>query len=159
MASIQWLERREMESGLNPFYKDKAGEAWQVRWAPQQGSQQASLECSVFECFFEGNRGGGKSEILLDDYLQHDGQGFGANRRGILFRRKFRDLEDVIAKSKPIYSAAFPKAKLDEGNSPEWRFPDGEMLLFRHINRMSDHVPTAICIRGSASKGSRPGPI
>lgn len=139
MANIQGLEWRETESGLKPFYSDEDGKEWQVRWAPQAGSQQAFLECPVFEALLEGNRGGGKTETLLNDYLQHVGQGFGANWRGILFRRQFRDLEDVIAKSKPIFWAAFPKAKLVEGNSPEWRFPDGEKLLFRHINRVSDY--------------------
>ena len=42
-----------------------------VIWAPQPGPQTALLECPVFEVFYGGARGGGKTESSIGDWLQH----------------------------------------------------------------------------------------
>lgn len=109
-----------------------------VAWAPQPGSQTLFVTCPVFECLYEGTRGPGKTNAMLIDFCQHVGQGHGAAWRGILFRQSYPALADVAAKSLEWIPKAFPRAKFNESNHT-WRFPDGEELLLRYIERKKDY--------------------
>lgn len=109
-----------------------------VAWAPQPGSQQAFLACPVFEVLLEGERGGGKTDCLLMDFAQHCGKGLGADWRGVLFRRTFPELGDVIAKSRKWFAQIFPNAVFNISNST-WTWPTGEQLLLRPFERTDDY--------------------
>lgn len=109
-----------------------------IVWAPQPGSQQAFIACPIQEALLEGNRGGGKTDVLLMDYLKLVGQGHGVNYRGILFRRTFPELADVINKASKLYARCFPRAKYNQGTHT-WKFPEGEQLLFRFIQTKRDY--------------------
>lgn len=113
-------------------------DARRLVWSPLPGSQQLFLACPCFEVLLSGTRGGGKTDTLLMDFLQHCGQGYGAEWRGILFRTQFRDLGDVITKSLKWFPEMAPGAKFNVGTST-WKFPDGEQLLFRHIKSPADY--------------------
>lgn len=134
-GKLVWLET---SAGLQAVLRTDDGEEHPVSWAPQPGSQQAFLSCPVFEALLEGNRGGGKTDTLLVDFLQHVGKGFGAAWRGVLFRRTYPELEDVIGKSKAIFWRAYPKAKYNEAKS-FWEFPTGERLYFRQFYKPADY--------------------
>jgi hypothetical protein len=109
-------------------------------WEALPGSQKLFLACPIFECLLSGNRGGGKTDTLLMDFLQHVGQGWGAEWKGILFRTQFRDLRDVRDKSLKWFPMLCPGAKfLSSSQEYRWVFPDGEQLLFRHIRKPSDY--------------------
>ena len=69
-----------------------------VIWQPQPGPQTALLQCPVFEIFYGGARGGGKTESSIGDWLQHSAA-YGENAIGIFFRRKLVQLAEVIAKA------------------------------------------------------------
>ena len=86
----------------------------------------------------EGPKGGGKTYVALMDFAQHVGKGFGGHWRGILFRRTFPELSDVIDKSRRWFTRAFPGARYNE-SAHTWRWPDGEELLFRFMHRMQDY--------------------
>ena len=101
-ASVDW--RTQHDGSLVPFLVEKGQPDRQIHWTAQPGSQEAFLSCPVFECLLEGNRGGGKTDALLMDFAQHVGEGWGDAWRGILFRRTYPELEDVIAKSKSLFS-------------------------------------------------------
>lgn len=103
-----------------------------VAWAPQPGSQVAFLSCPITECLYEGTRGPGKSDALLMDFLQHVGKGYGAEWNGVLFRRTYPELQDVIEKSKKWFPRIVPSARYNE-SSHVWTFPQGEILSFRHF--------------------------
>lgn len=107
-------------------------------WTPQEGSQQAFLACPFFECLYEGTRGPGKTDALIMDFLQDVGKGYGAAWRGILFRQTYKQLQDIIAKTKKWIPQIFPAATYNAGDH-YWRFPDGEELLLRHFMRESDY--------------------
>ena len=107
-------------------------------WIPQAGSQVLFLTCPVFECLYEGTRGPGKTDALLADFCQHVGQGYGANWRGILFRTTYKQLSDVVAKSKAWFKLWFPGAKFNESDYT-WTFPDGEQLLLRYMSKPADY--------------------
>lgn len=109
-----------------------------VVWAAQPGSQQSFLSCPVREVLYSGTRGPGKTDALLMDYLQHVGTGLGASWVGILFRRTYPELEDVIRKSQVWFPQIYPNAKYNK-SSHTWTFPDGEILKFAFIDSMEDY--------------------
>ena len=107
-------------------------------WEPNPGAQVAMLKCPFHEALIGGNRGGGKTDVLLMDYLQGVGLGYGSEWRGILFREEYTQLTDVINKSKKWVSQIFPGAKYN-GSEHKWTFPDGEQLYLRYMRVPSDY--------------------
>lgn len=108
-------------------------------WVAQPGSQAAFLSCPIFEALIEGPRGGGKTDVLLMDYVREVGRGYGQEWRGILFRRTYPELQDVIAKTKKWFPLFFPAARYNRG-SHTWVFPSGEELLLRHMRTEDDYL-------------------
>lgn len=111
-----------------------------IIWQAQKGGQRLALACPIFEMLIEGDRGGGKTDTPLFKYTQHVNKGFGSHWRGLIFRREYKDLGDVINKSKRWFPRIFPEAKFYESASAlKWVWPAGEELLFRHIKRKQDY--------------------
>ncbi|HZT03707.1 MAG TPA: hypothetical protein VFA39_15720 [Steroidobacteraceae bacterium] len=104
-----------------------------VPWRAQPGPQLKAIQCHMVpELFFGGAVGGGKSDFLLGDYAQ-DVARYGANWTGILFRRSYPQLEELVARSKQIYPAWFNGAEFTIGNHL-WKWPNGATLKFRHAD-------------------------
>lgn len=131
---VQW--RNDEAGRLQPFLADRPDV--RVVWAPQPGSQAAFYECPVTEALFEGGRGNGKTESVLMSYAQHVDQGYGADWRGIIFRRSVPELQDIIAKSQRLFRELFPAAVYNETRKV-WRFAGGEVLIFSEMARPSDY--------------------
>lgn len=106
----------------------------QIIWQPQEGPQTALLQCPVFEIFYGGARGGGKTESSIGDWLDHANT-YGEGAIGIFVRRNLKQLAEVIARTKQL----FPKlnAKYNEQKS-EWLFQNGARLKFVYLERDSD---------------------
>ena len=109
-----------------------------IGWRPHPGSQRAFLECPYWSVLYHGTRGPGKTDGLLMDYAQHTGQGYGAHWRGILFRRTYKQLSDVVARTQQWFNIIFPGAKFNHSDM-EWTFPDGEKLLLRYLRVAADY--------------------
>ena len=62
---------------LSPFSVDKYGIKTKAAWAPQPGSQVAFMACPIEEILLEGNRGGGKTDVLVAKFCKYVGKGFG----------------------------------------------------------------------------------
>lgn len=107
-------------------------------WNPQAGSQEMFLRCPIYEVLYEGTRGPGKTDALIMDFAQHVGQGWGADWRGILFRRTFPELSDVIAKTTKWFKLIWPQAEYNKADHT-WTWPTGEQLLLRHMSKESDY--------------------
>lgn len=105
-----------------------------VLWQPQPGPQTALLECPIFEVFYGGARGGGKTESSIGDWLQHSSL-YGEHAIGIFFRRKLVQLAEVIARTKQI----FPKlgGKYNE-QQKTWTMANGARLKFAYLEKDSD---------------------
>lgn len=105
-----------------------------VIWQPQPGPQTALLECPVFEVFYGGARGGGKTESSIGDWLQHSSL-YGEHAIGIFVRRKLTQLSEVIARTKQI----FPRlgGKYNE-QQKTWTMGNGARLKFVYLERDSD---------------------
>ena len=70
-------------------------EKTEVIWAPQPGPQDAYVNCPVYEVFYGGARGGGKTDGTLGKYAikaQTYGPGFNA----LYFRKELPSLDDAI---------------------------------------------------------------
>jgi hypothetical protein len=132
----------------------------QIIWEPQAGPQTALLECDVFEVFYGGARGGGKTESSIGDWLQHADL-YGEHAIGIFFRRKLVQLAEVIARTKQL----FPKlgAKYNEQRK-EWVMRNGARLKFAYLERDSDaeeyqgHSYTRVYVE-EVTNFPDPGPI
>ena len=131
-GNVEW---RPTEDGLTPFLI-KTGR--KLDWAAQPGSQDAFLQTMLYEVLYEGTRGPGKTDGLLMDFCQHVGQGFGDKWRGILFRRTYPELRDVIDKANSWFPRFEPSAKYN-ASEHYWQWPTGEKLYFRHFMKEADY--------------------
>jgi Terminase large subunit, T4likevirus-type, N-terminal len=131
-----------------------------IIWQPQEGPQTALLQCPVFEVFYGGARGGGKTESSIGDWLDHSST-YGEHAIGIFVRRKLKQLEEVIARTKQL----FPKigAKYNE-QAKTWTMANGARLKFVYLERDSDaeeyqgHNYTRVYVEEVTNFPS-PGPI
>ena len=135
-AAVKRFVRRGGE--FYPIIIDDDGEEREVVWAPLPGSQCAFLECTDIEVLLEGNRGGGKTDTLIMDFVQDVGKGYGAEWRGVLFRQTHPMLRDVIEKSKKWIKRLCPDAFYNEIKY-FWEWPTGERLYFSHFDKASDY--------------------
>lgn len=110
-----------------------ANQAW--AWRPQTGPQHALIDCQVFEVFYGGARGGGKTDGMIGGDWPIHAQRYGENARGIFFRREMPQLDAAIDRSKQLYyklGAEWHEQK------KLWTFPNGASLRFRPLERDSD---------------------
>ncbi len=106
----------------------------EVIWEPQPGPQTLAIRCPIFELFFGGARGGGKTDFILGDWSGHAGT-YGAHAHGIIFRRTMPELDDVIARSRELF---VPLGATFREQAKEWVFPNGATLRMRYLDRDAD---------------------
>jgi hypothetical protein len=82
---------------------------------------------------FGGARGGGKSDFLLGDFLQDIH--LGPKWAGIIFRRSYPELEELIKRAKEIYT---PYGAIWKVADKTFVFPSGATLKMRHVEKESD---------------------
>jgi len=78
------------------------------------------------------------SDALLMSFAQHIGRGHRAAWRGILLRRTYPELADIVAKSRKWFGLIFPHAEFNQSKMI-WSWPGGEQLLLRHMSQPSDY--------------------
>lgn len=105
-----------------------------VIWKPQSGPQTDLITSPVFEVFYGGARGGGKTEGSIGDWLSHSAT-YGENAIGLFVRRKLTQLSEVIARTKQLFSKL--GARYNE-QKKEWTMPNGARLKFAYLERDSD---------------------
>lgn len=134
---VVWVHNKVLKT-FNPRIQQPDGTWREVVWAPQSGSQKAFLECPLFEVLYEGTRGPGKTDGLLMDFAREVGKGWGGDWKGIIFRKTYPELSDIIDKSKKWFPKIWPDAVYNESKS-FWSWPTGEKLLFRPFEKSSDY--------------------
>lgn len=107
-------------------------------WITQAGSQQLFLSCTVPEILYEGTRGPGKTDAILMKFAKYCGLGFGSEWRGIIFRETYKQMTDLIKRSKRRFYASIPGITFN-GGSYTWRWPTGEELLFSYMRTADDY--------------------
>jgi len=103
-------------------------------WEPQPGPQSLAISARfIDDMLYGGARGGGKTAYLLGDYLQDVGQGPGW--AGILFRKSYPELEEVVKQAKEMYLHLGAIWKVSDRT---FTFPSGATLKLRHIENEDD---------------------
>lgn len=108
------------------------GKPLTVVWKPEP-KQALALMCPAFELFYGGARFGGKSDFLLADFCR--GVEHGQNHRGILFRRSYSELEEIIFRSKQLF---IPLGAEYSETKRTWTFPSGSSLKLRFLEMDTD---------------------
>ena len=124
-----------------PFHLDKDGHVIrEPNFLPLPGSQYTFMTCPIFEALYEGTRGPGKTMTLIMDFAQEVGKGYGKAWRGILFRRTFGDLDDVVRKIEEFLPKLFPGFRFLKSKSEYAAvWSSGEQLLLRHLMDEEDY--------------------
>jgi hypothetical protein len=105
-------------------------------WAPQIGPQADAIRLRrTPELLFGGARGGGKSDYLLGDFCQDVGQG--AAWRGVIFRRTYPELEQLIARAQTLIPQTWPGAEWLKGDKT-WNLPTSSTLRMRSLETADD---------------------
>jgi hypothetical protein len=98
----------------------------------QEGNQWDFLQSSVTEVAMLGEAGGGKSWALLLDYLYDYHH---PEHNGVIFRKTYKDLEDLVYKAHQIYPAL--GGKFSEQKHC-WTFPSGARLWMSYLDHDKD---------------------
>lgn len=116
-------------------------DGYEAGWAAIPNStQELALEAPVNHLLLAGGRGWGKTEVQLARFRQNVGLGYGNYWRGVIFDREYKNLDDLVNKSKRLFYGYNDGAVFLASNTDfKWRWPTGEELLFRVAARLDDY--------------------
>ena len=104
-----------------------------IVWKPQP-KQAAFMRRCEDEALYGGAAGGGKSDALVIEALR---QVDVPHYRGLIVRKTYPQLSELIDKTMQYYRLAFPKARYN-ASSHVWTFPSGAKIYFGSMFRTQD---------------------
>lgn len=104
-----------------------------VIWTPQP-RQAEFLRRPEYEGLYGGAAGGGKSDAELMWVLEPQSV---PHYQGILFRKTYPELEEIINRSTDLYPKIIPGARFND-NKHVWRFPSGSRVYLGSMHRSTD---------------------
>jgi hypothetical protein len=97
-----------------------------VIWQPQP-KQALFMSRPEFEAFYGGAAGGGKSDCaVMEGTRQVDHPKY----RGLIVRKTYPQLTEIIDRSTELFPRIFPGAKFNDSKH-FWKFPSGAKIFFR----------------------------
>jgi hypothetical protein len=114
-----------------------------LSWKAQDGPQREAVKKPwVEELLFGGAAGGGKTDFLLGDFAQDVPTPAGPYWHGILFRRTYPQLEEVVRRSLEVYPQWFDpkneKKVVWKSGDRTWVWKNGATLKLRFLENDND---------------------
>lgn len=111
-----------------------------VEGVRQRGSQELYMACPCHHVLYHGTRGPGKTDAQVMQFRSKVGKGYGAFWRGVIFDRRYKNLDDLISKAKRWFmqfddGCQFLKSQGDL----KFVWPSGEELMFRRFSTEDDY--------------------
>lgn len=106
-----------------------------VVWRPQP-KQIEFMRRGEYEVLYGGAAGGGKSDALLIEALR---QVHIPHYKGIIFRKTYPQLSELIDRSRVLYGLSFPKAEYNQ-TEKRWTFPSGAQVFFGSMQHTKDRT-------------------
>ncbi len=106
-----------------------------VVWKPQQ-RQALFMSRWEDEALYGGAAGGGKSDALV---IEATRQVHIPHYKGLILRKTYPQLTELIEKSQRYYPKAFPKARYNESKHT-WNFPSGAKIVFGSMQHARDKI-------------------
>ena len=113
-----------------------------IIWSPLAGtSQELAISSPANETLYCGTRGCGKTDVQIFTFAQNVGQGYGEYYRGIIFDRRYKNLDDIVARTKRWFRKLYGDAAKWYSNKADykWVFLQGEELLIRRMENLDDY--------------------
>ena len=104
-----------------------------IVWKPQP-KQAAFMRRCEDEALYGGAAGGGKSDALVIEALRQVNV---PHYRGLIVRKTYPQLSELIDKTMQYYRPVFPKARYN-ASSHVWTFPSGAKIYFGSMFRTQD---------------------
>ena len=110
-------------------------------WQPiPKTSQEVAYYSDCDHTLYTGTRGPGKTDTQLMAFRKNVGQGYGPFWRGIILDREYKNLDDLILKSRRWFPEFNDGCKFMASTSAlKWVWPTGEELLFRSATDERDY--------------------
>lgn len=106
-----------------------------IIWKPQP-RQRIFMARKENEALYGGAAGGGKSDCAVAEGLRQVNI---PHYRGIILRKTYPQLSELIDRSREIYHAAYPDAKFNEQKHC-WTFPSGAKIYFGAMQHTKDRT-------------------
>lgn len=117
-------------------------DTYKIIWQPLKGtSQEFAITSPAKETLYCGTRGNGKTDVQIFKFAKNVGKGYGMFYRGIIFDREYKNLDDIVTRTKRWFKQIWGDRVQWLANKADykWVWDTGEELLIRTMKTIEDY--------------------